>query len=123
MNPEHGWFEEYKDDPDYQFELTSIAVGEEIVDALLRLGLTRSGLAKRLGVSRPRISQILAGDENLTLRTLVGVAVALESNLQVRFEPLGSSVKARSAVNENWVESSLGASADQAGNRQLALAA
>ena len=123
MNPEHGWFEEYKDDPDYQFELMSITVGEGIVEALLRLGITRSELAKRLHVSRPRISQILAGDENLTLRTLVGVAVALESNLQVRFEPLGSSVKARSAVNENWVESSLGASADQAGNRQLALAA
>ena len=123
MNPEHGWFEEYKDDPDYQFELMSITVGEGIVEALLRLGITRSELAKRLHVSRPRISQILAGDENLTLRTLVGVAVALESNLQVRFEPLGSSVKARSAVNENWVESSLGASGDPAGNRQLALAA
>ena len=104
MNPEHGWFEEYKDDPDYQFELMSITVGEGIVEALLRLGITRSELAKRLHVSRPRISQILAGDENLTLRTLVGVAVALDSKLRVHFEPVGSGATAESAPTENWVE-------------------
>ena len=110
MHSEDEWFAEYKDDPGYQFELTSIAVGEGIIEALLRLGLTRSELAKRLRVSRPRISQILAGDENLTLRTLVGVATALESKLWVHFEPVGSSVKTKSASRENWIEVSLASS-------------
>ena len=123
MNVEDGWFEEYRNDPEYQFELTMIAVGEGIVAALLQLGITRSELAKRLHVSRPRISQILAGDENLTLRTLVGVAVALESKLWVHFDPVGSIVKTKSASTESWIETNLGESANEAGNRQLALAA
>lgn len=89
MNEVEQWLEEYAEDPDYQFELTSIAIGEEIVQRLLALNMTRSDLARKLGVSRPRVTQILAGDENLTVRTLVAVAVALGSQLTVSLTPVG----------------------------------
>jgi transcriptional regulator with XRE-family HTH domain len=45
-------------------------------------GLTRADLASRMGVSPGRISQVLSGGENLTLRTIASLATALD----VRFE-------------------------------------
>ena len=42
-------------------------------------GLTRADLAARMGVSPGRVSQILGGGENLTLRTLAALATALDA--------------------------------------------
>lgn len=49
--------------------------------------LTRVDLAHRMGVSPGRISQILSGGENLTLRTLAGVAAALEARFDIELKP------------------------------------
>ena len=46
--------------------------------------ITNSQLADLLGVSRGRVTQILSGDENLTLRTLASVAAALDAHFEVR---------------------------------------
>lgn len=95
--PEQQWFEDAAHDEDYLFELVSLAVGEAIVAGLERLNLTRAQLAARLGVSRPRVTQILAGDENLTLRTLVAIADALEADLTVSLVPRTAAAVARPA--------------------------
>src|SRR5260370_35568756 len=47
-------------------------------------GITRADLAARMGVSPGRVSQILGGGENLTLRTLAPLARALHA--RVHFE-------------------------------------
>ena len=49
--------------------------------------LTRVDLAHRMGVSPGRISQILSGGENLTLRTLAGVAAALDARFDIELKP------------------------------------
>ena len=49
--------------------------------------LTRADLASRMGVSPGRVSQVLSGGENLTLRTLASLAVALDAGFEVRLEP------------------------------------
>ncbi|HEY2575369.1 MAG TPA: helix-turn-helix transcriptional regulator [Streptosporangiaceae bacterium] len=49
--------------------------------------LTRVDLAHRMGVSPGRISQILSGGENLTLRTLAGVATALDAHFDIELKP------------------------------------
>lgn len=46
-------------------------------------GVTKRELAQRLGVTPGRVSQVLSGDENLTLRTLAAVCAALDAHLQV----------------------------------------
>ncbi len=46
-------------------------------------GLTRADLAARMGVSPGRVSQILGGGENLTLRTLAALATALDARFDV----------------------------------------
>ncbi|MEJ3745168.1 helix-turn-helix transcriptional regulator [Actinomycetes bacterium KLBMP 9797] len=49
--------------------------------------VTRSELAQSMGVSPGRVSQILSGDENLTLRTLGSVIDALGADIEVTLRP------------------------------------
>ena len=50
-------------------------------------GITRADLANRMGVSPGRVSQVLSGGDNLTLRTLAALATALDAEFQVELEP------------------------------------
>jgi transcriptional regulator with XRE-family HTH domain len=51
-------------------------------------GLTRADLAARMGVSPGRVSQILGGGENLTLRTLAALSTALDARFDVELTAL-----------------------------------
>lgn len=51
-------------------------------------GLTRADLAARMGVSPGRVSQILGGGENLTLRTLAALSAALEARFDLELSPV-----------------------------------
>ena len=50
-------------------------------------GLTRADLASRMGVSPGRISQVLSGGDNLTLRTLASIATALDARFEMDLRP------------------------------------
>jgi transcriptional regulator with XRE-family HTH domain len=52
------------------------------------LGLTRADLAARMGVSPGRVSQILGGGENLTLRTLAALSTALDARFDLELSAL-----------------------------------
>lgn len=54
-----------------------VQVAEKLVEMLEREDVSRSELSHRLGKSKGFISQILAGDKNLTLRTVADVCDAL----------------------------------------------
>jgi DNA-binding Xre family transcriptional regulator len=49
--------------------------------------ITKAELARRMRVTPGRVSQILSGDENLTLRTLAAVCVALDAHFQTDLVP------------------------------------
>jgi transcriptional regulator with XRE-family HTH domain len=51
-------------------------------------GLSRADLAARMGVSPGRVSQILGGGENLTLRTLAALATALDARFDIQLGTL-----------------------------------
>ena len=51
----------------------------EITFHMRESGISRADLAARMGVSPGRVSQILGGGENLTLRTLAALATALDA--------------------------------------------
>ena len=51
-------------------------------------GLTRADLAARMGVSPGRVSQILGGGENLTLRTLATLGAALDARFDFELTTL-----------------------------------
>jgi transcriptional regulator with XRE-family HTH domain len=55
----------------------------EITWYMRERGLTRADLAGRMGVSPGRVSQILGGGENLTLRTLAAMSTALDARFDI----------------------------------------
>ena len=60
----------------------------EINWCLRERGLTRADLAARMGVSPGRVSQILGGGENLTLRTLAALSTALDARFDIELSAL-----------------------------------
>ncbi len=63
-------------------------VTNEISWHMRERGLTRADLAARMGVSPGRVSQILGGGENLTLRTLAALSTALDARFDLELSPL-----------------------------------
>jgi transcriptional regulator with XRE-family HTH domain len=51
-------------------------------------GLTGADVAARTGVSPGRLSQILGGGENLTLRTLAALSTALDARFDIELSTL-----------------------------------
>ncbi len=60
-----------------------LAAATALCELLEREGVTKTELAKRLGVTKGFVTQILAGDKNLTLRTIADVADALGRRVHV----------------------------------------
>lgn len=54
-----------------------LEVTEALARAMKDTGCSQSDLARRLGVTRSLVSQIMAGGKNLTLRTVADVASAI----------------------------------------------
>ncbi|GHI04182.1 hypothetical protein AQI88_35405 [Streptomyces cellostaticus] len=75
---------------------------------LAGLGKSRSDLAKAMGVSPGRISQIMSGDANLTVRTLAAVAEALDADVQITFcaRPQSADAKACGSTDSSPIRSS-----------------
>lgn len=55
--------------------------------------VSRAGLAQAMGVSPGRVSQILSGEDNLTLRTLSMVVDALGAEFDISLRPADDSAR------------------------------
>jgi transcriptional regulator with XRE-family HTH domain len=75
-------------------------------------GITRADLAARMGVSPGRVSQILGGGENLTLRTLAALSTALDARLSLEL----SSPKAEDTYTSGATAETEAAPAQNASN-------
>ena len=84
--------EKYQDDPQYVAEGLLIDINEQIVRLLEQKEITRSALAQALGVSNPYVTKLLNGNENLTIKQLVRLAIALECCIDLAFVPKQFSV-------------------------------
>ena len=81
MTADYGEQYDFENDLDYQAELLKLSIAGMLGDRMAALGLSRSALAERLNVSPARVTQLLAGYENLTIKTLVGAAMALDATI------------------------------------------
>lgn len=61
-----------------------LEVTEALSEAMIRQGISKTELARRLGKTKGFVSQILAGGRNLTLRTIADVADALGCQVRVQ---------------------------------------
>lgn len=63
------------------------AIVDEVSWYMSQHKVSRADLAQSMGVSPGRVSQILSGDENLTLRTLSSVVSALDAGARFTLRP------------------------------------
>jgi transcriptional regulator with XRE-family HTH domain len=73
-------------DQDGSGDLARLVV-DEITWYMREHKVSRAELAQAMKVSPGRVSQILSGDENLTLRTLSGVLAALGAQVDFTLQP------------------------------------
>jgi len=78
---------ELRDDPEYETELLLFDINELIASRLDELGMRKADLAERLGVSKAFVTKLLRGNQNVTMRTLVNVANALGTRIDIEFLP------------------------------------
>lgn len=104
MSSRRDWVGELEDTADFEFDLLAVTVGEAIAARMDELGVNRAELARKMGVSGPRVTQVLAGSDNLTLKTIVAVANALEAKVQFGLAPKYRQLRRPSTAN--WQEAS-----------------
>jgi len=66
-------------------ELAKVSVAADLTILVAQSGISRSELAKKLGWSRARVSQVLSGTGNLTIETIHAVAQAAGFAFDVAF--------------------------------------
>jgi transcriptional regulator with XRE-family HTH domain len=90
------------------FDVASVEAEEDLVidiqfllqSVLVESGITRAELAKRLGLSKARLSQLFAAESNPTVRTCARLFHALDKRLNVSVG--GSGHKSSGAVGSDW---------------------
>lgn len=75
------YINKYEYSIDYQTELAIIDLNEKIIAKMEELKISRAELAKRLGVSKAFITKLLNGNPNMTIKTIVSIALALDCKL------------------------------------------
>ncbi len=77
-----------KDSLEFKLEELLYDITEEIYKRMENLGMSQQDLARKLGVSSAYVSKILRGNENISLKTLLKVALALDLEVELYLKPL-----------------------------------
>lgn len=85
-------FDEDAETPQFKLETIALRLSHVIAGAMDACGMTRTDLARSLGVSPPMVTKILSGHSNFTLKTLVGLADVLDYEFDPVFRPKDYSV-------------------------------
>jgi DNA-binding XRE family transcriptional regulator len=64
-----------------------LLVARNVLELRVRLGITQTELARRVGTSQPRIAQIEAAQANVTVDTLDRIASAFSVDTAALFRP------------------------------------
>lgn len=72
-------------DPEFRFELKAQKVSVDLSSAFAKSGLSQKELADKLGWKASRVSKVLHGGSNLTLKTLFEICEALETDFDIQF--------------------------------------
>lgn len=78
-------------DSDFSFEIKVQNISTDLVRAICELGYSQADIAQKLGWSASRVSRVLHGGSNLTLRTLHEFASALGLDFDIIYRKSGES--------------------------------
>ncbi len=74
-------------------EVKKLQVVESLLRAMKSLGMNRSQLAEKMGVSPARITSMLDGTNNFTIETLMRAAESVDGELEVMIAPKNHKVR------------------------------
>lgn len=80
-------------------ELKAVDVAADLTLLLSHAGVSRADLARKLGWSRARVSQVLSGQENITVQTIATLAGALGYTFDTVFRKADVS-----AASQPWTQ-------------------
>lgn len=83
---------EFRGTIDYETEKVILTLTEKIVEFMENNNISRVEMAKRLGVSKAFVTKILNGNPNLTIKSMVSIAIALGCELAIDICPEGVKV-------------------------------
>jgi transcriptional regulator with XRE-family HTH domain len=89
MNAERQFtsmLQKFENRPSFITEMLLLKINDQIASLMEEQNLTKKELARRLDVKPPFITKILNGMPNVTLLTLVRIAVALDAELGVEIK-------------------------------------
>lgn len=89
MNKFNDIFKGLENDPEYLAECAIVEFTEDMAKRMDELGVSRSELARRLDTTPAYITKILRGNANFTLKSMVRIASALESEFKSHMQPKG----------------------------------
>lgn len=96
---------ELSQDPDFKAKLKAQDTAVTLARAVAESGLSQADLAKTLDWKPSRVSRVLHGDSNLTLRTILEIAQACDLDFDVILRRPGDSRAAQpweqGAISEN----------------------
>lgn len=75
-------------------EYQKLMIVEELLALMEEQGITRSELAKRMGVQPSRITSMMTGSNNFTIGTLVRAGRAVGADIELHLVPMKSNAKA-----------------------------
>lgn len=91
-NPSAGHFPKTLS-PEAEAVHRKLVITNRLIELMEAQGVSRSELAKRMGVQPSRVTAMLSGTSNLTIDTLVRAGMALGAELHQVFVPAGRQVR------------------------------
>lgn len=83
-----AFLEQAEESPIYWEELAILGFTRSLLSRLHSLGLSKKNLAEKLDVSPAYVTKLIGGSNNFTLKTMVKIAMALESELGISLTPV-----------------------------------
>jgi len=85
-----------RDDQAFKVETAIMEFTEELVELMEEKGISKTDLARRIGVKPPYITKILQGTSNFTLDSLVKIATAMDCEFRCHLQ--------RKGLDTQWFE-------------------
>ena len=86
-------FENVKDTFEYKLEKLTLDITEDIVKLMEKENVSRKGLADKLGVSKPSISNFLNQGSNMTIKRILAITEELNSEIEIIIKHKSASQK------------------------------
>lgn len=97
-----SWYQSIQRNPIEEQTLEAkLDVAVEVERIMIQNGLSRAQLAKTMGTSAPYISKILQGDANLSIESLVKIATALNTQLDICFRAKNQTARWFKIIDRN----------------------